>query len=89
MVTNTLMGIKRLMRDHAAYGLRVGAFGAGDSPMAGLCNRRFLGKVSLCDLNLFFGRDWHHDIVRIPVHRRVDFFDVVPGGCCSWRWKTF
>jgi hypothetical protein len=33
MVTNTLMGIKRLMRDPAAYRLRVGAFGAGDSPV--------------------------------------------------------
>ena len=33
MVTNTLMGVRRLMRDLAACGLRGGVLDAGDSPV--------------------------------------------------------
>ena len=33
MVTNTLMGVRQLMRDPAAYGLRGGVLDAGDSPV--------------------------------------------------------
>ena len=44
MVMNTLIGIKRLMQDPAAYGLQIGAFDAGDSPVD------FAADVSLARL---------------------------------------